>query len=455
MNEILLIVAVNFALYLKTLRFKFVSDDFTVWRSPPVAKNAWHKAWLRFTGAGKYLSPSIRIVRHEKKWYVAIIKTEELEHLIALLIHTAICVSIYFAFGPSQISFVAALLYSTNPVNNQGTIWPGGRGYALPILSLTLAMAIPIVSPVLLYFCSWYTIGFLAPLALVGSAKWYILASMPFIWLIHSKKYTKAIKLKSSMESFDADKKMDYNKITVFIKTYGFYLALCIFPSRITFYHNFLQSMAGSLKHKAHSLWCKYFWIGIAGIAGTIGYACYSWNPISWGLVAFLVTISPFCNVVRANQEIAERFAALPNVFLMSTLALLIAPYPALWAAFVAFYATRTYYTIRMYQDEYWITEIAVCEDPHAWWAWHCRAMKRWDTQSYKEALILWVMAKIVSPKEFKVLVNIATCLRLLKNDTEADEYLKLAEANMVPGQEKEAREFIDQHRKGKLPILL
>jgi len=124
-------------------------------------------------------------------------------------------------------------------------------------------------------------------------------------------------------------------------------------------------------------------------------------------------------------------------------------------AIFLTFYATRTYYTLIMYKDEYFITELAVIEDPHAWWAWHCRAMKRWDTQSYKEALILWVMAKLISPKEFKILMNIATCLRLLKNDREADAFLKLAEENIVAGQEKEARMFIAQHRAGKLPILL
>ena len=454
-EAILIIVAVNLALYLKTLRYKFVSDDFTVWRNPPVAKNAWHKAWLRFTGAAKYLTPAVRFLFVNKKLFIAVVKTEEVEHLLALLIHIAIGVSIYFAFGPSEVSFVAALLYSVNPVNNQATIWPAGRGYALPILCLMLAMAVPIISPLTLYFCSWYTIGFLAPLALVGSKAWYVLASMPIIWFIHSRKYRKAINLKSSMETFDEDKKFDLNKVTVFLKTYGFYLALCLFPIRITFYHHHLQSMAGSMKDKAHSLWDKYFWIGLVGILGTIGYACYSWNPISWALVAFLVTIAPFCNVIRANQEIAERFTALPNLFLMYVLALWITAYPTLITGFLVFYAIRTFYSIRMYKDEYWITEVAVFEDPHAWWAWHCRAMKRWDTQSHKEALILWVMAKIISPREFKVLMNIATCLRLLKNDKEADEHLALAEQNMVKGQEAVSLGFIADHRKGKLPILL
>jgi len=43
----------------------------------------------------------------------------------------------------------------------------------------------------------------------------------------------------------------------------------------------------------------------------------------------------------------------------------------------------------------------------------------------------------------------------LLKNHKEADIFLKLAEDNIVAGQEKEAAGFIQQHRSGKLPILL
>lgn len=455
LNEIAWIIITNLALYYKTLRFKLVSDDFTVLHQPPAFKNVWHKAWLRFIGAAKLLSKSVHIVRTNGKWFCVIAKTEEMEHLIALLIHIAICISMFFAFGANQVSFVAAMLYSVNPVNNQGTIWPGGRGYALPILSMLLAVSIPVLSPPLLWFCTWFTIGFHGVLGLVGTDKWYLLAMVPVMWLLHSRKFKKAINLKSGFESFDEDKRYDLGKLVVAVKTYGFYLTLCLIPFRITFYHNFLQSLAGSWATRWKSTNDRYFWIGVVGILGTIIYSCLYWGPLAQVLVAYLITTIPYCNIVRANQEIAERFCALPNVFLMVALAYLIAPHMALVAVFLTFYATRTYYTINLYKDEYFITEMAVIEDPHSWWAWHCRAMKRWDTQSYKEALILWVMAKIISPKEFKILMNIATCLRILKNDKEADEYLKLAQENIVKGQENESFRFIEDHKKGKLPILL
>lgn len=451
-----IIILVNLLLYFKTLRYKFVSDDFAVYKNPPAFKNEWHKRWLQFIGACKLMEQSVHFIKHEGRWKIIFAKTEEFEHLYALVIHIAICLAIYFAFGKSYISFIAALLYSVNPVNNQGTIWPGGRGYALPILSLLVSVGMPILAPVMLYFCSSFTVGFLAPLVLIGSKQWYLLGLMPIIWWFHSKKFRTAIKSKASKEVFDEDRKIHPRKLIILIKTYGFYFILCLFPFRITFYHNFLQSMAGNdiMKARVYKL-DRYFFTGLIAGFGTLIYSYLHWGPLAWALLAFMIGIAPFCNLMRNNQEIAERFAALPNVFLMYALAQIIAPYNFIITAFLAFYATRTYYTLSLYRDEYFITECAIIEDPRAWWAWHCRAMKRWDTQSYKEALILWTMAKLISPKEFKVLMNIATCLRLLKNDQEADHFLKLAEENIVKGQEKEANRFIAEHRKGKLPILL
>ena len=454
-SEIGWIVVINLIVYFHTLRFKLVSDDFTVYHNPPKYKNEWHRRWLQFSGQGKWSSKTLSFFKEDGKWKFAVMNTAEFEHLLALIIHICICVAIYFAFGKNQTSFIAGLLYSVNPVNNQATIWPGGRGYALPILSLLLSISIPFLAPALLYFCSWYTIGFLAPLALIGSPWWYLLGVMVFVWAIHWKKYSTAIKLKAKFESYDNDKKYDYTKIVVYVKTFGFYFAYCLLPFRVTFYHNFLQSMAGSMRHKAISIWDKYFWIGLFVMIGTVWFAITNWGLLAWSLLAFWIAITPFCNIIRANQEIADRFCGLPNVFLMFALAQVIVSYPVICAIYITFYAVRAYYTVQMYRDEYWITEIAVIEDPDAWWAWHCRAMKRWDNKSFREALIFWTMAKMISPKEFKLYVNMATAIKMLGNPKEADTYIEKAAQNIVPGQEKEAMDIIKAYNEGKLPILL
>lgn len=453
-NCIAWIVIVNLVLYYKTLRFKFVSDDWAVFKNPPEFKNAFHKRWLQFIGAAKLMSWTFRVVRDQGKFKFVGIKTEEGEHFLALLLHILVCVLIYVAFGRSHVSFIAALLYSTNAANNQATIWPGGRGYVLPIICLLGSMALPVAAPVLLTFCSWFTVGFLAPLVYVGSPWWMLLAWMPVVWLIHARKFRTAVASKAKDEVFAEDRVIHPRKLIIAIKTFGFYLVLCLLNHRITFYHNFLQSMAGSGKKRAYSL-DRYFWIGLFSIAGMVAYAVRGWDTLAWAMFAFAIGIAPFCNFVRNNQEVADRFAALPNVFLMFALAQVVAGNPAVVAALLAWYACRSYYSITMYKDEYFITEVAVVEDPHAWWAWHCRAMKRWDTQSYKEALILWTMARLISPREFKVLMNIATCLRFLKLNDEADKYLAIAESNIVQGQEEQSAQFIAQHRSGHLPILL
>lgn len=455
-SEIAFLIVVNLILYFHTLRFKFVSDDFSVFNNPPAYKNEWQKAWFRFTGQGKWGSKTLNFFKDENgKWKFSVINTAEFEHLLALLIHIAICVTYYFAFGRNQISFIAALLYAVNPANNQATIWPGGRGYALPILSLLLSMAFPFLSLALIPFCTWYTIGFLAPLVLIGSKWWYLLGAWLLGVFLNRKKYFKAIKSKAKIESYTHDRTYDIHKVTVYVKTFGFYFAYCLFPFRVTFYHSFLQSMAGSMRNKAISIWDRYFWIGLSAMIGIIWYSVLNWNPIAWALVAFWIGITPFCNIVRANQEIADRFTALPNVFLMFVLGQILVNYPILSAVFATFYAVRAYYSVQMYRDEYWITEIAVIEDPNAWWAWHCRAMKRWDNQSFREALILWTMAKMISPREFKLYINMATAIKVLGNPKEADSYIDKAEKNMVPGQEKEALEVIKNYRAGHLPILL
>lgn len=450
MFEITWIIIVNLALYFKTLRFKLVSDDQTVYMNPPKHKNWIHKRWLQISGQAKYPSKTPTIYKERNgKWKFAVVNTAEFEHLLALFFHICICVAIYFAFGMNRVSFLTALLYSVNPVNNQGTIWPSGRSYVFSILFLLLSMILPLVGPVFLYCAAWYTAGFLPPLALIGSKFWWLVCFMPVIWFLHSRKWVKAVTGKQEMECYEEDKfSLHPKKWIIAIKTFGFYLTLCLIPFRITFYHNFLQSMSGSGKERAKTIWDRYFWIGLFSLSGMIyHWFTVPWNTLSWALFAFLITILPFCNFWRATQEIAERFAALPNVFLMYALAQIVAPYSIIVTAFLIFYATRTYYTVGLYADEYWITEYAVVEDKYAWWAWHCRAMKRWDTRSLQEAILLWTMALLLSPREFKILINISACLRMIGNHQEAENYLKMAEENIIKGQEKEAMEVINAHR--------
>lgn len=260
------------------------------------------------------------------------------------------------------------------------------------------------------------------------------------------------------IESVDDDKKITPRKLIIFFKTMGFYLSLCIFPYRLTFYHSFMQSGAGAgndlMRHRAYKI-TKEFVFAMLFVFGSIAYVIvHGWDLTAWGLMWFGIMIAPFCNFIRANQEIAERYVYMANVGLMFALASVIIHSPILTTAFIVFYACRLWYYMPSFTDEYWMTEYCVIEDPGAWFAWHTRAIKRFEQGSTREALNMWVMANMISPKEFKILMNISTVLRMVKQHKEADHYLMLAEQNIVKGQEKDAQELLRRARKGEMPIL-
>ncbi len=434
MFNIIIIIAVNIILFARCLKFSYVSDDVPTFHNPPKFKNKWHKYFLWLIGSYK--------------------KKPQYEHLASLIFHALVGVFIYTAFGSSNVSFWAALLFCCNPANNQGSIWISGRGYVIPPLLLLIALSIPFFAPITLWAMGYFNLGFVAPLALVGSKVAYLLALMPFIWWFWLKKFKKDVQYKANFEQVDEDRKIHFGKIILAIKTIGFYFALGIIPFRITFYHSFLQSLAGSGKGKGYSMKDKFFWIGLGIIIFWIVYSLHKWDMLSYGLWWFFIMIAPFSNLKRLHQEISERYLYTPLIGLMLALSTLIANYPIIVAVMLTIYITKFIVVMRMYQDDYWVMEAAVIEDPKAWFAWHMRGMKRWEAQSYREALINWVMAKLISPKEFKLLFNISVVLRLLKKEQEAKEYFALALQNMIPGQEEELKPIIDDYNKGKLRLL-
>lgn len=434
-EKVALIALLNIVFYWKTLYYKYVSDDLAVHQSPPKHKNERHKRWLQFIGATK-------IWPHQ-------------DHAQTMFIHAFVCAMIYIAFGMNDVSFIAALLFSFNPAIVQGAVWTSGRGYTLPASCILIAMSLPWIAPVALFASCWFTAGFLAPLCLVGSTKAYLALWLPVVWLIHGRKFKTAVFNKSNEESFVEDRQIHPRKVILAIKTLGFYFALILIPFKITFYHSFLQSCAGNtlMKRRAYAL-DKFFWIGYGALALWLNYAVRHWDQTAWAGWWFIVTIAPFCNFRRTNQEISERYCYIPAIGLMYCLATTIYNNPVAVAVFLTMYAVRMYFAMGAFQDDYYIVEYAVMEDKKAWYAWHMRGLKRWGVSSFREALIMWVMAKMISPKEFKVIVNIASVLRMLKKNAESDEFLKLARENIVAGQEEEAEKIFTDIKQGRLPIL-
>ncbi len=250
-ERILIIFVVNLIFYFKTLRYKYSSDDIPVFnKSQELKYNWWNRLFWEVEG-------SIRV-------------NEQKDHAITMLIHALTCVFIYTGFGSTDVSFMAALLFSVNPITNQGSVWISGRGYVLPTMLLLLAMSIPLIGPAILILVAYFNIGFLAPLVLIVTKHSWMLLILPFAWLFHYKRFFFFVKDKASKEMFAEDKKIKIEKLILFTKTFGYYTTNALIPFKTTFYHSFLESAAGSRKHLSYSMKCRYFWLGLFYIIGII-----------------------------------------------------------------------------------------------------------------------------------------------------------------------------------------
>jgi len=431
--KIIIILSVNILLYARTLRCGYVSDDL------PCEQRRTEKK------QGKY----------ERIWQSSTSGNKALDHGISMAVHAFCCVFIYTGLGANNISFMAALLFSANPVNNQAAIWISGRNYAWCGLLMMLSMTCTWSAPFAMVGAVVSSAAYFVPLGFIGSSKWYLVLFLPIVWAIYYKRLRTEVKERRGAEAVTFDKKMSWDKLIVAIKTYGFYFGLSLVPFALTWYHAFMQSGAGAgnaiMKKKALRLdWC--FWLGLSVMGYLIYSVIWNWTPISWGIFWYSISIAPYLNLVRMQQEIAERYCYIANIGIMFALANI---FPPIVLAFIfGAYVARLMVFIPAYTDDYWIIEHSVVEDPAAWFGWYIRAHKRWQQQSYREALNCWVMAKMISPTEFKILFNIAIVLKFLKKDAESLQYMKEAEKNIIKGQEEMAAHLIADYKRGKYQLL-
>ena len=433
-QSICIILLVNLIFYCKTIKYDYVSDDIPSSQRPK-DKNKWLHAFWTLEGNQK--------------------STPEVDHAITILLHSLVCVGIYLAFGCNNISFIASLLFAFNPINNQGSVWISGRGYVLSTLGMVWALVLPMeMGGLMLLGATYSNAGFLMPIVFVGSSHPELLIFMPLVWMYHFKNFSKNVGDKMKMEVFHEDKQIHPKKLILATKTFGFYLSHSLIPIKTTFYHSLLESISGSKVARAYTL-CRFFWIGAITIIAMLIYVCtHKWDMVSFGILWWCVGIAPFCNLYRMQQEIGERYAYLPNAGLMVVLATCIHSYPYLVGGFLAMYAVKMWFYLPAYKDDFWLIEYSRMNSPDSWFAWHISAMKRFEKKSFMEALIFWVIAKSISPKEFKILYNIAGMLLQMNNRPEAEQFLKEASENVPKGQEEMASKMIQDWKEGKIAII-
>ena len=431
--NIAIIIFTTILLYARTLKYGYVSDD--------------------LLSEGRRNEK--KVGKDERIWQSSTSGNPKLDHGISIAVHAICGVFIYTGLGSDNISFFAALLFIANPINNQGAVWISGRHYAWCALFLMMSKTSGWFGLPAMIAATVHPTALFAPIGFVGSGQWYLVLFLPIVWALHWKHLKQEVKTRRGNEVVDFDRKLSWAKIIVAIKIYGWYFCIAIVPWAVTWYHSFMQSGAGAgneIMAKRARKKDVFFYVGLALIGYLIYSAIWNWTPVSWGIFWYSCSIAPYLNLFRMQQEIAERYVYTANIGIMYALANIF-PLPIL-AMFFGYYVGRLQTYLPAYTDDYWLIERSVNEDSAAWYCWFVRAHKRWQQQAIREALNCWVMAKMLSPKEYKILYNIAVVLRHLKQNDESVKYMKEANENVIKGQEKLSEHLLKEYKQGRYQLL-
>ena len=303
MNEILIIILVNFVLYFRTLNYGMIVDDVSRKYKLSLAKTTKQK-----------LTVWTDVLRGSGTWKINL----QLDHLLSLLLHTLVSCSIYLAFGKTAASLMAAILFSIHPANNQVSIWMNGRRYGMGTLITLGIWAFKPFGIVLYPFASlWQANALLAPILYVLTPSWRAFVLIPLYFLFWKRKMWREFKGRFFTMANGDLKKFKWKKLIIAVKTYGYYFLHCLWPRRMGFYHFFLESYGFSKEDNDY--WYslnKDFYVGLAVILIVIPTMILNWgNMIGFGLFWFTLFILQWCHFpITALQAFADRYCYLPNV---------------------------------------------------------------------------------------------------------------------------------------------
>jgi hypothetical protein len=427
LERILVIILTNLIFYFKTLRFKTVSDD-----NLRVFKDIFEK--VSFSGIIRSIGGNVIVGEMDKDPKIPDWKrlegiNVEVEHFISLCCHTLVCVMIYLALGSTTASFMAAMLFSVNPITHHGGVWISGRGYALTALIFLMYL----LHGTPFYFLSIFTSssGLLMPFVFLFTPRWTDIAYfLPFA-LIFLAFYKEALESRKGF-TVKAHQTYSWKSVPVTIKTYAYYFWHILFPVRLGMYHTFLS--AYGMTDRDTDYWRKMspiFWSGIA-ILGLQIYGLFNYQPWVFGLMIYSVFIIMWCNIKMVNQEIAERYEYLPAIGLMYAVGSLISTEAFL--VLFTFYSVRGWMELeRLRNEQNWYSmNVYPSNFSDNASAWLIKA--QWQKGVLKRpfvALDTYYEGLKVRPHDMRLNILSAVTLAQFSFYEEADEHLRVAEENL------------------------
>jgi len=418
MVSYLIIILVCLFFYRQTVNYGYIIDDMEV-ATHKRTGNWLRDLWYQIRGHS-YFNP----------------KTE---HTITLLIHTINCCLIYWAFGMNQVSFIAAMLFSVNPVNNQASVWLSGKVYALGAMFMLIGWGVKTIYPITYFLGSYFSLNVVPTplLFLMARPHWWVLLIGVMILA-----YRMRLLFEPSRRFKDSSPEMqEYvfskspKRLIVPLKTFGYYLRLCFFPIRLGMCHEYLHVFG--LTKKETDMWFKpdkYMFLGLSAISFLILGLVKGWDML--GLYWFTLCMLPWSNFVVLNHPICERYAYLANIGLMVFVAKLCSLTPlgsylavGLWV----YYATRLFYFLPAYKTNLEYFKLNVDNFENVAIGYNQEGLERIRFNQAGTAVDIFAQGLFSRPNDFRLNYNLGNLLIGMGRFLEARSYIYKAEQNLDP----------------------
>ncbi len=428
--KILFLIALNFFVYYRTLRFGLVVDDINhkehIERTPSIFVGPWYSQLRhRLYGAGTLAIWNKVEPRNE--------------HFLSVAINALISSLIYIAFGSNDVSLWAAILYAVNPVNNQTSIWLNGRRYAVNIL-IVLAMLITPWAILLYPATALFQVSAVFAPILLGGYFWLIIPTLLLCGgLIETYRRRHAIAVSPEYKAYSL------KRLAVIVKSFGFYFFKMLIPGKTLMYYPnlYFWGMTKEGNNDAYAL-NRDFIKGVLGLSLAVFGLFYFQGEIKLYWLFMVLAVAQWSNIITVTMTLADRCMSLPNVFMMFFVSyiahqLLGANATILLVALGLYYFAKLEIVMEMYKNIESFYNYHLYHNPACISARTFKIIELIQNGDNFAALEEAKQGLRHNPKDFKMLFATAKCLYLINpigNREQIETFLGEAEKNVYLGQE-------------------
>lgn len=283
-------------------------------------------------------------------------KSLRLEHLLSIVLHTITCILIYIFFGSTHLSFLVAILFCVHPVNTQVSTWMNGKRYAVSaIIVLIMLKFVPygiILYPLLTFF---QISGLMSPIFYMIEGHWWAVFFMFMLFGLSRGHILRQISNRYHKQAPVGElRSTRAGKIIIAIKTFGFYTSHILFPTKVAFIHEFLDTFGNT--EQDNKYWYKLDWRFYRGLlfVGILGVTMYlQWgNAIGRGVFWYFLFIAQWLNYpITITQSVTDRYCYLPMIGLLIAVTNGLIATGNVWVAYmwVGYLLAKNFYAVNSY----------------------------------------------------------------------------------------------------------